>query len=218
MEKILLIDKPKGITSHDVIKEIRKQYPREKVGHAGTLDPLATGLLLVLVGNATKQQSEFTSLSKEYEIEVTFGHETDTYDKQGKITKIYQKENLKKLTEEEVRKYLQRFVGEIEQTVPFFSAVKVDGKKLYELARKGDMDKTILPKRKITINKIELTKFSSLSLNSLPKAKLRVSCSKGTYMRSLAHDLGQALDTGGYISQIRRTRIGKYSVKDAEKM
>ncbi|GMR19264.1 MAG: hypothetical protein BMS9Abin34_396 [Patescibacteria group bacterium] len=213
MEKILLIDKPKGMTSHDVVNRIRRDYPREKVGHTGTLDPLATGLLIILIGKATKRQAEFLGLDKEYEIEITFGRETNTFDADGKVISEVPRENLRDLTKRRVAEALKSFRGEMKQTVPPYSAVKIKGKKLYELARKGEIGKIELPQRKVRIKKIELLDFEPFSPTSLPKVHLRVSCSKGTYMRSLAHDLGEKLGLGGYISKLKRTRIGPYKLE-----
>lgn len=215
MNKILLVSKPQGPTSHDIVEEIRKKYPGEKVGHAGTLDPMATGLLIILIGGATKKQAEFMGLEKEYKIEITFGKETDTYDAEGKVISKVSRKELEDLTEERVKEALKNFRGEIEQTVPPYSAVKVGGKKLYELARKGRLDKTKLPKRRVQIKEIEFLNFERLGSSSPPRANLRIVCSKGTYMRSLAHDLGKQLGIGGYLSKITRTRIGSYKLEQA---
>ncbi len=215
MSKILLVNKSQGPTSHDVVEKIRKKYPGEKVGHAGTLDPMATGLLIILIGGATKKQAEFMGLEKEYKIEITFGRETDTYDAEGKVINEVSGKGLKDLTGKRVEEALKNFRGEIEQTVPPYSAVKVKGKKLYELARKGKLAKTKLPKRRVQIKEIEFLNFRQLDNTSPPRINLRIVCSKGTYMRSLAHDLGKQLRVGGYLSKITRTRIGSYKLEQA---
>lgn len=221
-EGILVINKPKGLTSHDVVARVRRTYGVKKVGHAGTLDPLAEGVLIVLVGQATKRQSEFMEMEKEYKAEITFGAETDTYDSEGKIKLKVKSQKLKLLSEEMVRGKLQGFMGEIEQTVPPYSAVKVGGKKLYQLARRGKISEVKLPKRKVTIYNLELLDFRPLDPRdetfgpeNLPKAKLRIVCSRGTYIRSLAYDLGRKLGCGAFLSGLVRTRVGRYSLAKA---
>ena len=215
---VLLIDKPKGITSHDVVDEVRKLTGEQKVGHAGTLDPMATGLLIVLVGRgATKRQSEFMGLEKEYVAEVTFGLETDTYDADGKTANRAPLPAVRKLKRKDVEKELKSFGGFVEQQVPPYSAVKINGKPLYKYARGGRLDEITLPMREVEIKKLELLEFYPMDsrANLLPKVRLRVVCSKGTYIRSLAHDLGQKLGTGAFLSALRRTRIGQYCVENA---
>ena len=216
--QIILADKPCGMTSHDVVDYYRKKLGIKKVGHAGTLDPFATGLLIILAGNAAKQQSNFMKLDKEYEATVTFGQERDSYDSQGEIIAECPIDKLGQLSEEKVKKELVGFTGLIKQTVPAYSAVKFKGKKLYEYARAGQSDELVLPTRKVTITRIDLLEFCPLIEGSLPWAKLRIACSSGTYIRSLAHDLGNKLDVYGYISQLRRTKIGGYSVDQSEEV
>lgn len=216
MDIILVVNKPKGWTSHDVVNKVRRIYGVKKVGHAGTLDPMATGVLIVLVGDATKRQKEFMGMEKEYEAEITFGAETDTYDAEG-IVAIERSSNqaVKNLTRDKIKRILGEFEGEIEQTVPPYSAVKVKGKRLYELARKGKIGNVKLPKRKVFIKEIRLLDFQQ---GNLPKARIRVVCSKGTYIRSLAHDLGQKFGCGAFLSELVRTRVGKFKLGSEEVM
>lgn len=207
---IILVDKPKGPTSHDIVDWARREFNTKKVGHAGTLDPLATGVLIILVGrDATKRQSEFMAKEKEYVAEVSFGVETDTYDAEGVVVKKVEKT----LQKSEVEAALEEFKGVITQQVPAYSAVKIDGKKLYELARKGKSDQVELPSRRVEIKELEMVSFEErgTKFGNLPTATLRVVCSKGTYIRSLAHDLGQRLGCGAFLLNLRRTRIGKFS-------
>ncbi len=208
---VLLINKPKGPTSFDVVARIRRMTDAKKVGHAGTLDPLASGLLIVLVGPATKKQAEFMGLDKEYLAEITFGRETETYDAEGKIIGE-NREASEKLTGDKVTEALKLFEGEIAQTVPAYSAVKVKGKKLYNLSRQGHIGSIILPHRIVTIYKIDLLQFIKSTPLDLPRAVIKVTCSKGTYIRSLASDLGKKLGCGAYLSELTRTRIGPYSL------
>ena len=227
-DSVLLIDKPKGMTSHDVVDEVRRITGERRVGHAGTLDPMATGLLIVLVGReATRRQAEFMGLEKEYEAEITFGAVSDTYDAEGKTAVSCQLSAVGELSRGKVEGALKGFVGAIRQRVPPYAAVKVGGKKLYEYAREGKLNEVRIPTRRVEIKEIELLDFSPVRKDpsfrkgrvfpsgKLPKAEIRVVCSKGTYIRSLAHDLGQKLGVGAYLSALRRTRIGPYHVGEA---
>ncbi len=204
----LLINKPKDWTSHDVVGYIRKSQPKKtKVGHAGTLDPFATGLLIVGVGrDATKRIDEFKNMPKTYIATVKLGSTSDTYDSEGKIS--LQNSNLK-FDKKEVKTVLKSFFGKQKQIPPMYSAKKINGQKLYDLARKG-----IEIERKpseIEIYKIKLLKFDQK--NNILKIKTEVST--GTYIRTLAHDIGQKLSCGAYCEELERTKIGKYKVKKA---
>lgn len=213
---ILLIDKPTGITSHDVVYRVRKKTGVSKVGHAGTLDPLATGLLIMLVGREfTKKQTQFLKQDKEYVCEAQLGIETDSYDVDGQIVKEETWGKIDKISQEDLEKVLNQFRGEISQTVPAFSAVKVKGEKLYQKARRGEIDKKSLPSRQVIIKELELLEFKKDVENRTLFFKIRVFCSSGTYVRSLTHDIGQELGAGATVSQLRRTKIGDLSISDA---
>jgi tRNA pseudouridine55 synthase len=212
----MLIDKERGWTSFDVVAKLRSLTKIKKIGHAGTLDPFATGLLIVAIGrNATRQISEFMKLDKEYEAVLFLGKISDTHDPEGVISD-YQSSFVEKMmdifrdkniTKEKAEKILKKFVGKQSQIPPMFSAKKIQGKKLYELARQG---KTI--KRKacgIEIYGIELMDYS------WPHLKIKVRCSSGTYIRTLANDIGQALHCGAYIENLRRFKIGDYAIENA---
>ena len=208
--RLLLIDKPLHWTSFQAVNKIkwgiRKAYTLKKikVGHAGTLDPLATGLLVICTGKFTKKIPELQGQIKEYTGTFTLGATTPSYDLETKVDAVF---NTSHITEAIIRKTTQQFLGETEQLPPVFSALKKDGKRLYELARKGEIVKPAL--RKITITAFDITKVQ------LPEVQFRVVCSKGTYIRSLAHDFGKALQSGAHLSALRRTKIGTYSVDDA---
>ncbi len=204
MEGFLLIDKEKGWTSFDVVKKIRNLIKEKKVGHAGTLDPLATGLLLVAVGKATKKLQFFVGCDKEYEVLGYFGYISDTYDADGKI----EKKSDKKWKKKEVEKIIkEKFLGEFLQMPPIYSAIKLKGKKAYELARKGKEVK--LDFRKVRVDLFEITDFN------WPKVSFKISCGSGTYVRSLINDLGEKLGSGGYVEDLRRTKIGDFCVEEA---
>ncbi len=210
----LLIDKPLHWTSFDVVNKLRiaiskTQQPKKKikVGHAGTLDPLATGLLILCTGKNTKKISEVQALTKEYTGTITLGATRPSYDMETEIDQTF---DISKLTEQDVLKATESFIGVIEQFPPIFSAIKVDGKRLYESARKG---KHIEVKpRTVEINEFEITHIQ------LPDVHFRIKCGKGTYIRSIAHDFGKALNNGGYLSALCRTHIGEYNVKNAWKL
>lgn len=208
--QVLLIDKPLEWTSFQVVNKLRwvikKQFKLKKikVGHAGTLDPLATGLLIICTGAFTKKIEQYQAQEKEYTGTFTLGATTPSYDMETEIDQHYPTEHL---SEEIIKKATENFIGEIEQKPPIFSAIKKDGKRLYELARAGET--TEIKPRTITITEFEITNIQ------LPEVDFRVVCSKGTYIRSLANDFGLAMNSGAYLSKLRRTRIGDFSVKDA---
>lgn len=202
--KVLLINKPLDWTSFDVVKKVRILTRISKVGHAGTLDPLATGLLIVCTGKFTKQINNYMAQEKEYTGSITLGASTPTFDLESEPENFRPYEHL---TEEQIRKATEQFTGHIEQMPPMHSAIKKDGKPLYLYARKGEEVK--VDPRKVFIKTFEITKVE------LPKVFFRVECSTGTYIRSLANDLGEALGCGGYLSALCRTRIGEFDVKNA---
>lgn len=202
--KILLIDKPLTWTSFDVVRKIRNLTRIKKTGHAGTLDPLATGLLIVCQGKATKKIEGIQNAEKEYIGTIHLGATTASYDLESEPTP---QQDLSLLTPELIKQQAFAFVGFIDQVPPIFSAIKVDGKRSYDLARKG-----LEPELKS--RRIEIKAFDIIAID-LPEISFRVACSKGTYIRSLAHDLGQRLGTGAYLKSLRRTKIGDYSVNDA---
>lgn len=203
----LNIYKPKGLTSHDVVARLRKITKVRQIGHTGTLDPFATGVLPICIGKATRL-IEYLDDDKEYLATVQFGKNTETYDLEGEITATFDK----KVTEEDVKNALKDFEGEISQIPPIYSAIKVNGKKLYDYARQGQ-DIEIKP-RKVTISKIGLKEFDKTSQS----AKITVACSKGTYIRSIAYDLGAKLGCGGYLTALERTQAGKFQVNTAIKL
>ncbi len=208
--QLLLVDKPLTWSSFAVVNKlrwvIRKAFniKKIKVGHAGTLDPLATGLLIICTGKFTKRLNEFQGLPKEYIGEITLGATTPSYDLETEIDATFKTEHI---TEALVHNVLSQFIGDTQQYPPIFSALKKDGKRLYEYARKGE-EVEIKP-RPINISEFEITNIN------LPKIEFRVVCSKGTYIRSLAFDFGKALQSGGHLSKLRRTKIGDFSVNDA---
>lgn len=201
---IVLIDKPQGLTSHDVVDAARRKFGIRRVGHSGTLDPLATGLLIILVDKATKQFNRFTNFDKEYVATLTMGTATDSGDSQGKVIASAGYEGM---TQDNALSVLKSLEGKIEQTPPMVSAVKHKGKPLYKLARKGLTVER--KKRLIDIYRLELLRFS------LPEIGFKVKCSKGTYIRSLGEEIARRLGSCGHISQIRRISIGSYSVDQA---
>lgn len=208
--QILLIDKPLEWTSFQAVNKIRWHIKQKfglkkiKVGHAGTLDPLATGLLIICTGKQTKKISEYQGQIKEYTGTFTLGATTPSYDLETEINETFPIDHL---TEEILYNATTSFIGEIDQKPPIFSAIKKDGKRLYELARKGET--TEIKSRKVTISKFEITNIN------LPKVDFRVVCSKGTYIRSLAYDYGLSLNSGAHLSALRRTKIGNFSVENA---
>lgn len=202
--KVLLINKPIEWTSFDAVRKIRNLIRIKKVGHAGTLDPLATGLLIICTGKFTKRINEFMAQEKEYTGTFTLGATTPTYDLESEPQHFKPVEHL---TSAQIRATAEQFTGEIMQVPPAHSAIKVDGKRVYELARKGKEVK--LEPRKLFIREFEITKIE------MPVIHFRVVCSTGTYIRSLAHDFGTALGCGAYLSSLCRTRIGEFRLEDA---
>ena len=203
--QFLLIDKPLRWTSFDVIRKLRGIFKIKKIGHAGTLDPLATGLLIVCTGKFTKRINEYMGMPKRYIAMLTLGSITPTYDLESSPE---QHKPFEHITEEKLKEIVQQFTGNIMQVPPAHSAIKQDGKRLYELARAG---KEVKPEpRPVTIYEVKLLRFT------LPEVELEVACSTGTYIRSLAHDIGQALGCGAHLSGLRRTAIGAFNVADAE--
>lgn len=196
----LNIYKPKGMTSFDVVARLRRVTKIKQIGHTGTLDPFAVGVLPICIGKSTRL-IEYLDDDKEYLATVQFGKDTDTYDLDGTVTKTYDK----KITQEDLISILDDFRGEIEQLPPIYSAIKVNGKKLYEYARNGE-EVEIKP-RKVFISKLELENFDF----EKQEAKILVGCSKGTYIRSIAYDIGQKLNCGGYLTALERTKAGLFN-------
>ncbi|MEK7545394.1 MAG: tRNA pseudouridine(55) synthase TruB [Patescibacteria group bacterium] len=212
--EILLIDKDRGMSSFDVIRILKKKFPRgTKIGHSGTLDPLATGLLVIGLGKGTKRLAEFLKLPKRYVAEATFGMTSLTYDAQGPFTTVVSESDLllSPISVSVVETViLENFLGEISQTPPDFSAVHVNGERAYEIARRGE--KVVLEPRKVTITSCDVVSCI------WPKLVLDVRCSSGTYIRSLVHDLGAKLGCGAYMSNLRRVSVGDYHVDNAHKI
>lgn len=211
MPGFLLIDKPIGITSHDVVDRVRRLLGERRVGHAGTLDPFATGLLIVAVGReATREIAKFVGLDKTYEATFVLGASSDTDDTEGIITPIPSDEPI---TEIRVRDTLRQFIGAIDQIPPSYSAIKIGGKKMYEAAREG---KPLEAKpRRVSIYRIDLKDVSSLDDSMTQRLSVSIHCSSGTYIRAIARDLGRALATGGYVETLRRTSIGKFNINES---
>jgi len=206
---ILLIDKPYRWTSFDVINKVRSVIKNQtglkfKVGHAGTLDPLATGLLIVCYGKKTKSLSQFMELDKEYIATLQFGATTPCFDLEKPIDKTFP---YKHITEEMVKNILLKYTGEQEQVPPIFSAKQIDGKRAYKFARNGEQIK--IKAKKINIYSLKLINFK------LPEIQIKIVCSKGTYIRSLARDIGNELQSGAHLTALRRTRVGTYNVEQA---
>ena len=208
--QVILIDKPLKWTSFQVVNKLRWAIKQKykikkiKVGHAGTLDPLATGLLIICTGKFTKTIDKIQAEIKEYTGTFTLGSTTPSFDLE---TEVNQNFNTNNITKETIHKTTKLFLGEIEQVPPLYSAIKKDGVRLYELARKGEV--TEIKSRKITIFQFEITKIN------MPDIEFKVVCSKGTYIRSLANDFGKALNSGAYLSSLRRTKSGNFDVKNA---
>ena|SRR5579864_5567234 len=226
MDGILLVDKPEGWTSHDVVAKVRSTLRQQvdskhlkatnyklqtpKVGHTGTLDPAATGLLILVLGSYTKRAGEFSKLDKVYEAELTLGAVSSTGDKEGEITKTGASGKgigVSKPKIQEIEKVLRQFKGKIQQTPHVYSAIKIQGKKAYEMARKGQEVK--LEPRQVTIYEITDVNYD------YPKLKFTAKVSSGTYIRSLAEDIGESLGTGAYLSNLRRTEVGEFKVQNA---
>jgi tRNA pseudouridine55 synthase len=208
--QLILIDKPLEWTTFQVVNKVRWLIKQQfkikkiKVGHAGTLDPLASGLLILCVGKFTKKIDTYQAQEKEYTGTITVGSTTASYDLE---TEINERFDYSSITSEEINEATLPFIGEIQQQPPIFSALKKDGKRLYEYARAGE--EVEIPKRTVYISAFEITNIE------LPNIDFRIVCSKGTYIRSLAHDFGKSLNNGAHLSALRRTKIGDYSVKDS---
>ncbi len=201
MEGVLLVDKPQGLTSHDVVYRLRRKLSMKKIGHAGTLDPMATGVLIMLIGKATRISQYLMSVDKAYEGEATLGVVTDSQDAEGEVLTTVP---VPPLTEEQVREVMKGFLGDQYQTPPMHSAIKVDGVPLYKLARKGE--EVEREPRFIRVMSFELLTFNP------PKLTFRLLCTKGTYVRTIAHDLGQKLGCGAHLSALRRTGSGQFNI------
>lgn len=206
----LIIDKPEDWTSHDVVGKLRKILRTKRIGHTGTLDPFATGVLVALVGKATRLAQFLDKDVKEYEAEIAFGFETDTGDRTGTQKAEGKRQNI---SAEEIEKVLPEFRGEILQTPPMYSAKKIEGKKLYELARKGvEIEREPV---KVKIYGLELIKETQNSKLKTQNFSVRVACSAGTYIRTLAEDIGKRLETGAHLAELRRRRAGKFDLSKA---
>lgn len=212
--KILLIDKPLKWSSFQAVNKIKYSLKRKynlpksfKIGHAGTLDPLATGLLIICTGKFTKKISELQGMTKEYTGTFHLGATTPSYDLETEVDTTYPTEHI---TEDLIQEATKQFIGEIDQKPPMFSALKKDGKRLYEHARAGE--EVEIAFRKVVIEEFEITRIA------FPEIDFRVVCSKGTYIRSLAYDFGLALNSGAHLTKLRRTKIGEFSVEDAIKV
>ena len=216
--KILTFNKPLGWSSFDLVKKIRNllkikyKFKKLKVGHAGTLDPLATGLMIICTGKFTKKISQIQDQEKTYIADILFGATTPSFDLETEIDNFF---DTKSISLEKINEALQEFKGEIEQVPPIYSAIKIDGERLYKKARRGES--LIIKSRKVKINAIKIIKAE------LPRIKLEINCSKGTYIRSIAHDLGKKLNNGAHLTSLVRTSIGKFnlasslSIEDFEK-
>lgn len=211
-EDIILIDKPAGLSSFGVVARVRRRLSEQagkkiKVGHTGTLDPFATGLLILLANKATKLSNQFLKLDKWYEATIFLGKTSTTGDPEGEITE----QNTEKVpTLEEVKAVVNQFVGQITQTVPVFSAVKINGQRAYQLARRGEA--VSMPTRQIEIYSLEILSYN------YPELIIRTHVSSGTYIRTLGEDIGKALGVGAYLTALRRTQVGDYQIKNAVKL
>lgn len=208
--QLILIDKPLKWTSFQVVNKLRWlisytfKIKKIKVGHAGTLDPLASGLLIICTGKMTKKIEDYQGMPKEYTGTFTLGATTPSFDMETSVNETF---SIEHITHDEIYHATQKFLGEIDQKPPIYSAIKVDGDRLYDLARRGES--TEIQSRKVTIYEFEITSIE------MPVVTFRIKCSKGTYIRSMADDFGKALKTGAYLSSLRRTKIGDYSVENA---
>lgn len=201
----MLVDKPKGLSSSRVVELIRGKF-KVKTGHTGTLDPLATGLLIILMGKRTREASLFLRLDKTYEVKATLGVESDTFDSEGKVLP----RSNSKVTREELDRVVNEFHGDVWQVPPAFSAKKIEGRKAYELARKGLGVE--IPPRKVSVYSLEIKEFQ------FPHFGLVCDVSSGFYVRSLVHDIGERLETGAIVTEVRRTRIGPYRLEQAKEL
>jgi len=205
---MILVDKPAGITSFGVVARVRRQLSQQlgkkaKVGHTGTLDPFATGLMIIVTGKECRNAGSYSKLDKEYEATITLGFNSTTGDPEGELTAVSDQQP----TKDAVQAALKQFTGEITQRPPIFSAIKINGRRAYDLARKGEAVE--MPLRQVTIYSLELIDYT------YPEIKIRVHVSSGTYIRTLAEDIGKVLGTGAYCSALRRTKVAEYSVTDA---
>lgn len=207
MDGIIIVNKPIGCTSHDIVYKIKKMF-NEKIGHTGTLDPMAEGVLPILIGKGTLLSKYLINHNKKYIVELQLGIKTDTADGEGKIVE-QKKVNEEKLSKENIEKVFQSFIGKQEQIPPMYSAIKVNGKKLYEYARKGQ-EVNIKP-RQIEIYKIDLIQYSTKE----KQIKFEVSCGKGTYIRSLCEDIAKKLGTVGYMKSLKRIQVGDFKIEDS---
>lgn len=206
MNGLLLIDKPKGITSFDVIRRLRRITGINKIGHAGTLDPMATGLMLMLFGTATKQAMGLTKLDKEYVAELTLGANSTTGDAEGERMPV----SGKVPSEAEIKAALRKFTGQIVQTPSVYSAIKINGKEAYKRARAGETVE--MPRRQVEVYETQLIRYA------YPVVEFRALVSSGTYIRSLGEDIGGALGTGGYLTALKRTKVGKFTLANAHSL
>jgi len=204
MKGILLVDKPAGMTSHDVVDRIRRAARMKRVGHTGTLDPAATGLLILCLGPATRLSEHFTGLEKTYEGTMRLGIETASYDLDGEIVA---EKPVPDLDAAAIQRQCAPFTGQIQQVPPMVSAVKVDGERLYKLARKGEIVER--PARSVLVRAFDVLSYDA------PDARVRVTCSSGTYVRSLCHDVGQAIGCGAALASLRRLAVGRHRIEDA---
>jgi tRNA pseudouridine55 synthase len=204
LDRVILIDKPLQWTSFDVVNKLRRKLKIKKIGHAGTLDPLASGLLIVCTGKMTKRVDEYQAQEKEYTGNLVIGQTTPSHDLE---TPVSEAKDISSITEEVIYEATKKFTGIIQQIPPIHSAIKVDGKRSYKLARKGKEPE--LKPREVTVSAFEITSID------LPNVSFRIICSKGTYIRSLARDFGDELGVGAYLSKLCRTRIGQFQLKDA---
>lgn len=216
MNGILIVDKPAGITSHDVVARVRRIFKTKRVGHTGTLDPFATGVMVILVGQATRLAQFLDKDAKEYVATVRFGFETDTGDRTGERRRDGEKRRAGELSKDAIEAVLTQFRGEVEQTPPMYSAKKIDGKKLYELARQGET----VERKSVKINIFGLELLDETISKNIGSwtldVGLRVSCSAGTYIRTLAEDIGREVGVGAHLAELRRTAAGKFSIDQAQ--
>ncbi|MBL7874746.1 MAG: tRNA pseudouridine(55) synthase TruB [Cyclobacteriaceae bacterium] len=203
-DQLLLINKPVGWTSFDVVNKLRYKLKIKKIGHAGTLDPLATGLLILCTGKMTKRIDEFQAQEKEYTGKFIIGQSTPSHDLETEVSEI---KNISAISEAEIIQVTKKFLGTIQQIPPLHSAIKVDGKRAYKLARKGK-------ELELKPREVKIAAFEILEINK-PAVSFRIVCSKGTYIRSIARDFGNALGVGAYLTELCRTRIGEFNLKDA---
>ncbi|MEE2755788.1 MAG: tRNA pseudouridine(55) synthase TruB [Myxococcota bacterium] len=207
MDGLILIDKPSGPTSFDVVARVRRSLGVKRVGHTGTLDPLASGLMGILVGRATKLSPYLTMADKGYEAVIRLGQTSNTYDSQGEITEVANEGACARIDRSMIETVLAEFRGQIEQVPPIFSAIKIKGERAYAKARRGEI--LDMPARMVRVDQLDVLGFDEGHLT------VSVSCSKGTYIRSLAHDIGQRLGVGGVMTALRRTHVGQWSICEA---